>query len=216
MGRSNYPGLSEILRFILVTAIIVLTGGIASGKTAVSTLFEHAGIAVIDTDITAREVVAVGSEGLQQIQAHFGNTIIQTNGQLNRKALKDIVFNDEKQKRQLEAILHPLIRVRVQQQIDALQQHCFIILVVPLYIESGQHYKADKVLVVDVPVEMQLERLLLRDGVDVELANKIIQSQASREQRLEIADDVIQNKQGMENLEKKVAQLIQLYKRAYC
>ena len=171
---------------------IGLTGGIASGKTMVADFFSELGVPVIDTDIIARQVVEPGTTALDEIRGTFGNEVMQEDGSLNRKALREIVFADAAKREQLEAILHPRIREETMRQVAAVTEP-YMIVVVPLLVESPMSALMDRVLVVDCSEETQLRRLLLRDGENVVTAQRIIDAQASRADRLTIADDVINN-----------------------
>ena len=192
------------------TLIIGLTGGIGSGKTAVSDRFAELGIDIIDADVIARQVVEVGSPVLQAIQEHFGEDILLENGTLNRKKLRDIIFTDNNQKQWLNDLMHPAIR---QQQIQALQaaQSAYVILSSPLLVEMGMETQVNRVLVVDVPEEVQIARASRRDDVDPAQIESIISSQALRSKRLEKADDVIDNSGDIEELMTQVAELHQQY-----
>jgi dephospho-CoA kinase len=175
------------------TAIrIGLTGGIASGKTMVADFFSELGVPVIDTDVIARQVVEPGTTALDEIRGSFGDAVMQEDGSLNRKALREIVFADTAKREQLEAILHPRIREEMMRQVTAVTEP-YMIVVVPLLVESPMSALMDRVLVVDCSEETQLRRLLLRDGENVVTAQRIIDAQASRAERLSIADDVINN-----------------------
>lgn len=192
---------------------IGLTGGIASGKTTVSNLFAEAGAAVVDADIAARKVVEPGQPSLEKIADAFGKEILDESGGLDRTALREKVFASESARKELEAILHPAIREFMHQWIAALEAEGFpyCVRVVPLLVETGQHKDVDRTLVVDVPRETQIERLMLRDGGSDELAEQILASQASREERLAIADDVIKNDGAPEGLKTAVEKLHQQY-----
>ena len=192
---------------------IGLTGGIASGKTTVSNLFAEAGAAVVDADIAARKVVEPGQPSLEKIADAFGKEILDESGGLDRTALREKVFASEAARKELEAILHPAIREFMHQWIAALEAEGFpyCVRVVPLLVETGQHKDVDRTLVVDVPRETQIERLMLRDGGSDELAEQILASQASREERLAIADDVIKNDGAPEGLKTAVEKLHQQY-----
>lgn len=171
---------------------VALTGGIASGKSTVSGLFEALGVPVIDTDLIAREVVAPGTPGLAAVAARFGPDVIRPEGTLDRARLRTRVFEQPEARRDLEALLHPLIRERAA----ALSRQAggdYQIIVVPLLIETGTADTYDRVLVVDVDASVQLERLLLRDRETRARAEAILAAQAAREARLERADDVIRN-----------------------
>ena len=171
---------------------IGLTGGIASGKTMVADFFSELGVPVIDTDVIARQVVEPGTTALDEIRGTFGDEVMQEDGSLNRKALREIVFADTAKREQLEAILHPRIREETMRQVAAVIEP-YMIIVVPLLVESPMSALMDRVLVVDCSEETQLRRLLLRDGENVVTAQRIIDAQASRADRLAIADDVISN-----------------------
>lgn len=171
---------------------IGLTGGIASGKTMVADFFSELGVPVIDTDVIARQVVEPGTAALDEIRGTFGDEVMQEDGSLNRKALREIVFADTAKREQLEAILHPRIREETMRQVAAVIEP-YMIIVVPLLVESPMSALMDRVLVVDCSEETQLRRLLLRDGENVVTAQRIIDAQASRADRLAIADDVIDN-----------------------
>ena len=190
---------------------IGLTGGIASGKSAVSALFEDFGSEVIDADIIARQVVELGTPGLLAVREHFGDGIINDDGHLDRSALRKLVFNDEAKLTQLNDILHPLIRREIQKRIQSVtKNHCIV--VIPLLCESRQYDWLDRVLVVDVPEATQLQRLMKRDGVTQALAQKMMDSQCSRQQRLKIADDVVKNDRSLTDLNELVQNLYRLYK----
>ena len=192
--------------------IVGITGGIGSGKTAVTNEFAKLGIDVIDADIAARTVVAKGSTGLEQIKQHFGENIVLEDGSLNRAKLREIIFKDADAKKWLEQLTHPLIREEI---LRGLQNSTspYSILVSPLLIESGQHELVNRVLVVDVPVELQLKRTCERDNNPQAQVEAIIASQLDRDKRLSFADDVIINNQTLEHLQLQVAQLNQQYLR---
>ncbi len=189
---------------------VALTGGIASGKTAVSDMFAEIGVSIVDTDLISREVVMPGSEGIAAIVSAFGSSILESNGSLNRRKLREIVFADKDSLQTLEEITHPLIEKRAKQLIDSANGD-FCILVVPLLLNSQMRQWADRILVVDVNEELQLQRFLERDCETVEQAQAIITTQASRQQLLDIADDVIINDAGLEKLRKQVQNLHNIY-----
>ena len=175
--------------------IVGLTGGIASGKSEVSRRFEALGITVADADIAAREVVAVGSTGLAAIAELFGAGVLQADGSLDRAYLRQRVFANPDERRALEAITHPAIRARVRGICEAATSP-YAIAAIPLLTEAGgrpSYPWLQRILVVDAPEEVQHARLLSRDNIDVALAERMIQAQASRTQRLALADDVIVN-----------------------
>lgn len=187
-----------------------LTGGIASGKTLVSRLFAAHGVPVIDTDELAREVVAPGSAGLAAVRARFGDAVIAPDGQLDRRALRARVFADPAARRDLEAITHPRIRALVEQRAAAAQGP-YQVHVVPLLVEAGREASVDRVLVVDCPEALQIARLLQRDGGGREQAEAILAAQATRAQRLAVADDVIVNDGDPRQVEAAVAALHDRY-----
>jgi dephospho-CoA kinase len=185
---------------------IGLTGGIASGKTLVSRLFAARGVPVIDTDELAREVVAPGSEGLAAIRTRFGDAVLAADGTLDRRALRARVFADPDARRDLEAITHPRIRALVDSR-AATAGGAYQVIVIPLLVESGRRTTVDRVLVVDCPEALQLDRLLRRDGGSREQAEAILAAQATRAQRLAVADDVIVNTGEPQAVEAEVAAL---------
>jgi dephospho-CoA kinase len=189
---------------------IGLTGGIASGKTLVSRQFAALGVPVIDTDELAREVVAPGSEGLAAVRERFGDDVLAADGSLDRRALRARVFADPQARRDLEGITHPRIRALVEARAAAAGGP-YQIIVIPLLVESGRRTTVDRVLVVDCPESLQLERLLARDGGSREQAEAILAAQASRAQRLAVADDVIVNTGEPQAVAAEVAALHQRY-----
>lgn len=191
-----------------------LTGGIASGKSAVSSLFEARGVAVADADLAARDAVAPGSPGLAALVAAFGPAILGDDGRLDRRAMRERVFGDDEARRRLEAIVHPRVREALQAAAQAAPGP-YVVVAIPLLAE-GDGREAypwlDRVLVVDVPVELQQARLTARDGIDDALADRMIAAQASRAQRLAIADDVLVNTAPLAALEQAVAELDARYR----
>ncbi|MEZ5458741.1 MAG: dephospho-CoA kinase [Steroidobacteraceae bacterium] len=187
-----------------------LTGGIASGKTLVSRMFAARGVPVIDTDELAREVVAPGSDGLAAVRARFGDGVLAADGSLDRRALRARVFADPDARRDLEAITHPRIRALVEAR-SAAAGGRYQVIVIPLLVESGRRTPVDRVLVVDCPESLQLERLLRRDGGSREQAEAILAAQASRAQRLAVADDVIVNAADPQAVESEVDALHRRY-----
>lgn len=187
--------------------VVALTGGIAAGKSAVSRRFEALGIHVYDADIAAREVIAAGSEGLAAIVAHFGTGVLDVTGQLDRAAMRQRVFGNDTERRALEAITHPRVRSWLRERVMA-DRGPYCMLAIPLFAENHDHYRwVDRVLVVDAPEAVQLERLLRRDSIDEVLARRMIARQARREERLALADDVIENDGDEAALDLAVAQL---------
>lgn len=175
--------------------LIGLTGGIASGKTLISDAFAALGIPVIDADLIARDVVAPGSTGLQKLVEAFGDSIIDNDKALNRAALRQIIFSNSEHRKTVDGILHPLIREQSDTAIRlALDEgHPYVIYAVPLLVETDQQTRFDRILVVDVPEELQIERLMQRDNNTREQAEAILAAQATRQQRLAVADEVIVN-----------------------
>lgn len=189
---------------------IGLTGGIGSGKTTVTGLFAARGVAIIDTDHIARDIVAPGSALIGQLGQLFGAEIITADGALDRSRLRKVVFNDALKREQLEGLMHPLIRTRTLEQI-ALANSPYCIVVVPLLLEKGWQSLVDRILVVDTSPQIQLARTQQRDGLSAEEVRAIIAVQISREQRLSAADDIIVNDADMEKLVLQVEQLHQKY-----
>ena len=194
--------------------IIGVTGGVASGKSTVTRLFESLGVLVADADLAAREAVAAGSEGLAEVVRAFGPEVLAGDGCLDRAAMRERVFVDAAARAQLEAIIHPRVRARLQALCTAAAAP-YAIAAIPLLAEGGGRAAypwLDRVLVVDVPVAVQLERLILRDGVDAPLAEAMIAAQATRAQRLAVADDVIVNDGPLEALGAHVEALDRRYR----
>lgn len=192
---------------------IALTGGIASGKTSVSDEFTKLGISVIDADIVAREVVMPGSKSLEQLVSIFGDRILQDDKGLDRAALREIIFKDKVKRNQVEAILHPAIRTRSDDLmlVCARANEPYCIHVIPLLLETGQSGNYDRIIVVDVPINTQLDRLNARDNSNDKRSMAIINSQANRDERLAIADDVILNLGTLAELQSKVLELHKQY-----
>lgn len=194
--------------------IIGLTGGVASGKSAVASRFEALGVTVADADVAAREAVAVGSEGLAEVVEAFGPEVLAADGSLDRAAMRRRVFNDDAQRLRLEAIVHPRVRASLRAACEA-APGAYAIAAIPLLAEGGgrdAYPWLERILVVDVPREVQLERLLSRDGIDQALAERMIAVQATRQERLAIADDVIVNDGPLNALDGHVAALDQRYR----
>ncbi|WP_117233711.1 dephospho-CoA kinase [Vibrio maerlii] len=191
--------------------VVAITGGIASGKTTVANLFhDEFGIEIVDADVVAREVVAAGSEGLTAIIEKFGQDILTEEGELNRTKLREIIFASDEDKQWLNGLLHPMIRQKMKSDLDSISSE-YGLLVVPLLVENNLQYMADRVLVVDVEEEIQIERTMLRDEVDRKQALSILKAQASRAQRLDAADDIIENSVKNQQLLPLVTDLHQKY-----
>jgi dephospho-CoA kinase len=189
---------------------IGLTGGIASGKSTVADMFADLGIAVIDTDIIAREVVQPGQPALIEIRSIFGDSVFNADGTLDRSALRQRIFASDDARKQLEAILHPLIRAETIQRTNA-ANGSYIVIVVPLLADSPLREHIDRILVVDCDEATQIERLLERDAESEDQARRILAAQASREQRLKIADDVIHNNSTVEAISTQVSAIHDSY-----
>ena len=189
--------------------LIGLTGGIASGKTLVSERFARNGAPVIDADLLAREVVRPGSEGLNALIAHFGTAILTPKGELDRAALRELIFVNPPDRQVVDGALHPRIRALSERRIDAARAsgHAYAVYAVPLLVETGQVDRFDRVAVVDVPVAVQLARLMARDGGDEAQARAILAAQATREARLAVADDIIDNDGPIERTLARVDEL---------
>ncbi len=187
--------------------VVALTGGVASGKSAVSRRFEALGIGVYDADIAAREVVAPHSAALAEIEFVFGADMLGPDGNLDRRAMRERVFADPAARRKLEKIIHPRIRAWLQRRVG-MDRGPYCMLVIPLLAENWTQYQwVDRVLMVDAPESLQIERLMRRDGVTDGHARQMLAAQATREQRLAIADDVIANDGEVSALDEKVAAL---------
>jgi dephospho-CoA kinase len=179
--------------------VVGLTGGIGSGKTAVSDHLKALGITVVDADIVSRQVVEPGTEALLQIQKHFGDNIINTDRVLDRAKLREIIFHNPSEKTWLEQLLHPLIGAETFRQIEAANGP-YVLYVTPLLTESGQHEMCDDVIVVDVAEQTQIERTTVRDSNSEKTVKAIIASQANRQERLKIATHVINNDSTLADL----------------
>lgn len=190
--------------------ILGLTGGIGSGKSAAAQHFIDLGVHTVDADHAARWVVEPGRPALAQIVAHFGAGILQADGQLDRGALRTQIFQNPEERRWLEALLHPLIRQEIISNL-AKAQSPYAILVSPLLVESGQHLLTQRVLVIDTPEQLQLERTMQRDQVNEAQVQAILKAQASRAERLRHADDVLLNDRDINWLQAEVERLHHFY-----
>jgi dephospho-CoA kinase len=191
---------------------IALTGGIASGKSMVADMFADLGATVIDTDLIARELVRPGEPALGEIEARFGQEIIDEFGELDRAAMRRVIFADERSRRDLEAILHPRIGDEVRRRAHR-DQGAYQIIVVPLLTNSPLLGFVDRVLVVDCAEETQIERLLARDGGTIDQARRILAAQSRRDERLAIADDIIRNNGSRKGTRRQVLKLDRRYRR---
>ena len=184
-----------------------LTGGVASGKSAVSKLLEELGAVVVDADVLAREAVAPGSEGLAEVVAAFGEEVLAPDGGLDRAALGEIVFADDARRRVLEGIVHPRVRARAAEIEAAAPPGAVVVHDIPLLVETGQAGGFDAVVVVDVPVETQVDRMVRLRGMRRKDAEARIAAQAPREQRLAAATYVVDNTGTLEELRARVEEV---------
>ncbi|MBD3670518.1 MAG: dephospho-CoA kinase [Gammaproteobacteria bacterium] len=190
--------------------VIGLTGGIGSGKSRVSEYFTNLGVPVLDTDQVARDIVRPGAEALHEIRDRFGDSIIQKDGSLDRRALREIVFADEVARIELESIMHPRIREVVRDWIGR-QHHSYCVVVIPLLLEKGWTELIDRILVVDLPESLQTERTMRRDRLSREQVETILATQVSRSQRLSAADDIIVNDADEAFLKQQIDDIHQKY-----
>ncbi len=190
---------------------IGLTGGIASGKSTICQLFSDLNVPIIDADIIARQLVEPQQSSFAKIVALFGTEILLDDGTLNRSLLRKRIFSDPLAKKELEKILHPKISQQLQLQSDALNSS-YCILAIPLLIESKLQDSVDRILVIDITLQQQLERLCKRDNISQEEAQLIIDSQCNREERLAFSDDIIVNNQPIHKLNNIVFNLDQTYR----
>ena len=191
---------------------IGLTGGVASGKTTVSDCFKKLGTQVIDADVISHEVTEPSGSAFEEILSEFGSEILDEKGLINRKKMRVIIFNDPSQKKILEEIIHPKVRDEMFQRIDKSDDH-YLIVSVPLLVETGMHQIMDRNLLVDCSEDTQIERLMHRDKITLNEARAILKNQASRSDRNKIADDLIINEKNVTlvELEDKVLELHKNY-----
>ena len=190
--------------------LIGLTGGIASGKSTVAQRFMDLDVPVIDADVAARAVVAPGTPGFEQVISRFGPAIVAANGELDRRALRELVFSDPDSRRDLEVILHPLIRADMDRSAAAAVGP-YIVMAIPLLIEGGSRDRVDRILVVDVDEAVQLQRVMARDRCSLDEAQAILAAQAPRSARLAAADDVLSNAGTVTDLRQAVDRLHRRY-----
>ena len=190
----------------MANLVIGLTGGIGSGKTTVANIFAELGIELVDADIVAREVVSTGTKGLAQIVARFGNDILNPDASLNRAKLRELIFSKDVDREWLNALLHPMIRTEMLNQLDSTQSP-YSILIAPLLFENGLDRLVNRTLLVDISPKQQRNRTIIRDSVSAEQVQSIIDSQASREDKLSKADDVIDNHGEISALRSKIIAL---------
>lgn len=193
------------------TKCVVVTGGIACGKTVVTNFFKELGVKIFDTDIISREVTAKGQPLLIQLTQKFGTEIITKDGELNRRALRLKVFNNQKALEDLNALTHPAIMEELRHRIEDANES-YVLAVIPLFFEGHNQDIADRVLVIDVNEQTQLQRLIKRDGIDEAVAKKMIASQVPRAIRRAKADDLIETDDGnLDEIREAVIKLNQLY-----
>jgi len=190
--------------------VVGITGGIGAGKSAVTDEFSCLGITVVDADVVAREVVEPGTETLKQLVNAFGEQILTSDGHLNRSEMRELVFTNETAKQQLNEIIHPAIRTELLTQLKQAES-AYVILSAPLLIENNLEKYVDVVVVVDVPEPVQLARASARDDVDEQQIKAIMNSQCSRQQRLEKADHIIDNSKTFVELKEKVHTMHQMF-----
>lgn len=193
--------------------VIGLTGGIASGKSAASDHFHSLGAALLSADVLAREVVAIGSDGLKALIEAFGDSILLPNFELDRQALRQHIFASTQARQTVDDLLHPLIKALSEERIATANDHGYDYLIyeIPLLVETQQVDRFDRIVVVDVPVQLQIDRLLERENTTVKQARAIIMAQASRDERLAVANDVIDNSGTLAQLHKQVETLHRRY-----
>lgn len=191
--------------------VIGLTGGIGSGKSTVAEMFAALGVPIIDMDRIARQVVEPGQPALTLITREFGSSVLNADGRLDRRKLREVIFDNADKRRRLEAILHPLIRQETNRQLAELDA-VYCIVVIPLLLESNQHSLVDRILVVDVPETLQISRTMQRDGVSASEVHNILAAQVDRNSRLAAADDMIDNSADLEQIRIRVIELDQQYR----
>jgi len=189
---------------------VALTGGIGSGKTTVAGLFAARGVPVLDADEHARRLTEPGQVAYSEIVAHFGTAILDGERRIDRKRLRRRIFDDPAERRWLEAILHPKIRLAMEQEIDGLNSP-YCLLVIPLLLEASERFPVDRVLVADADERLQIERATQRDAANADQIKQIIAAQLPRAERLRHAHDVISNNAGLTELEADVERLHRLY-----
>ena len=190
--------------------IVGLTGGIGSGKSEVSRRFENLGIDVIDADVISRDVVSIGKPALNKIAVHFGQQILNTDKTLNRGKLRELIFNNQSEKKWLEDLLHPLVRTEIISQLNK-SKSAYQILSSPLLLETSQQDIVDRILVVDADESLQISRAMQRDANNPDQIKKIMSTQMDRSKRCAKADDIISNHGDLDELETQVKQLHSFY-----
>jgi dephospho-CoA kinase len=193
-----------------MTLRIALTGGIGCGKSTIADKFQELGVPIIDSDLISKDIVKPGTACLNAIIDEFGSNLLTSEGTLDRNKLRNIIFNDEAAKEKLEEILHPVIYQEIEVQVSKVS-YPYCLIVIPLLIETQAMNRFDRTLLVDVAKKLQIKRATSRDKVSVQIVEKIINSQASRSQRLKYADDIIDNNVKIEELNKAVLKLHEKY-----
>lgn len=191
--------------------VIGLTGGIGSGKSTIAELFATLGVPIIDMDQIARQVVEPGQPALAEIIREFGSDILDAEGHLDRRQLRECIFNSPDKRHRLEAILHPLIRQETERQLADLDA-AYCIVVIPLLLESQQQSLVDRILAVDVPESQQITRTMQRDGISAGAVQKILAAQTDRQTRLAAADDIIDNAAALDQVRMRVVELDRQYR----
>lgn len=211
MGSNTHTTVSALGETIISRPCKVgITGGIGSGKTTVCQLFQKLGVPLIDADKIAKELSRPGHEAYEQIIRTFGDQVLTHSGTLDREKMRTLIFSDPQSKQKLESILHPLVYQEIEQR-SSESTSPYILISIPLLIETGGEKYIDRLLVVDCDRNLQIERVMTRDKNDRNLIEKIIDSQISRQERLTRADDVIQNNSDLQNLELQVMSLHKQY-----
>ncbi len=190
--------------------VVALTGGIGSGKSTVTRLFAQLGVPVIDADEISHELTAPGQPVLNEIRAAFGDDVFEHNGSLNRARLRERVFGNVNDRRRLEGLLHPAIHAEILSRLAATDA-VYAILSIPLLVESRHDYPHDRVLVIDCPDDIRLARVMERDGLTREAIQRIMAQQALRNERLKLADDILDNSGDLATLQARVTELHRLY-----
>ncbi|WP_273150079.1 dephospho-CoA kinase [Methylophaga thiooxydans] len=188
-----------------------LTGGVACGKSTVSQLFSELGVTIIDADVIARKLLEKDTDCYKQVIELFGNDITFSDGEINRALLRDLVFSDTTAKHQLEKILHPSVREQMLALAET-SETAYCIFVVPLLVEADMLDLVDRILVIDIPEATQLERLIKRDKLTKSQAQNILNNQATRQQRMQVANDLIDNQNDINSLKDKVEELHHFYR----
>lgn len=188
-----------------------LTGGIGSGKSTICDLFSQLNVPIIDADLIAKEIVEPGTEGLQKVVSIFGKDILNKQGSLDRKKLREIIFNNDSNLKQLNSILHPLVYQSIELQSQSIVAP-YCVIAIPLLFETNGEQFVDRVLFIDSPIELQIQRTIERDSVPRSQVENIIRSQMSRENKLTLADDIIDNSSSINHIKQEVLRLDRFYR----